>query len=149
MQLMPFLAIGEMAIDVMVKSPHARGAGVNPQLEGVQSKIRRYQNIHAELQAEGIVYNAPLVWSSYGAPDPGVSQALQVAAAKAPRTTRAGDPSATLKRWRARISVEIWRRCARMAQRCLRPLADPEHTFEQHRGAEDEDDLLLYDWQWQ
>ena len=135
--------VGEMAIDVSVTSPHALYNGTNPQHDARQRKINRYKHIQAELRAEGITYT-PLVWSTYGAPHPEVVQALQVAADKAARHPRVGEPRAALKRWQGAIAVEIWRRAARMTQRCLRPLSDPELTFETHRGAEEPADTAEY-----
>ena len=122
--------VGEMAIDVMVRSPYAQDAGDNPQLEGVQRKVKRYSEVQGELQGLGIVYT-PFVWSCYGAPDAAVTQALTHAASKAHSTSRAGSPKAALARWRCRLAVAIWKRNARMAQSCVRPLADPE-LFVQH-----------------
>ena len=86
----------------------------------------------------------PFVWSTYGAPDAAVSQALAVAASKAQRVSRAGTPKETLARWRCRLAVAIWRRSARMAQPCIRPLADPELYTEHNRGcvAEAHDDAM-------
>ena len=130
--------VGEMAIDVMIRSPYAQDAGANPQREGAHRKMCRYATIQAELQAQGITYT-PFVWSSFGAPDPVVTQALQTAAAKAQRTSRAGTPREALARWRARLAVAIWRRNARMAQSCIRPLADPELSAENLRGCQDSD----------
>ena len=34
------------------------------------------------------------------------------------------------------MAVEIWRRAARMTQRCLRPLIDPELTIQNNRGVQ-------------
>ena len=125
--------VGEMAIDVMVRSPHAQDAGANPQLEGVRKKTKRYAEIQPELQALGITY-MPFVWSTYGTPDAAVSQSLSVAASKAHRASRAGTPKEALARWRCRLAVAIWRRSARMAQSCVRPLADPDLYTEHNRG---------------
>ena len=122
--------VGEMAIDVMVRSPYAQDAVENPQLEGVQKKVRRYADVQQELLGLGIAYT-PFVWSCFGAPDAAVTQALAHAASKAHSASRAGSPKAALARWRCRIAVAIWKRNARMAQSCVRPLADPEH-FSQH-----------------
>ena len=122
-----------MAIDVMVRSPHALDAGANPQLEGVKKKVRRYSEVQPELNALGIVYS-PFVWSCYGAPDPAITQALRLAASKAHRASRAGSPKTALARWQSRLAVAIWRRNARMAQSCVRPLADPELFYEFSRG---------------
>ena len=91
-----------------------------------------------ELLAQGITY-VPFVWSSYGAPDPAVTQALTLAASRAHQASRAGPPRATLRRWLARVSVAIWRRNARMAQTCIRPLADPELYSETLRGCESDE----------
>ena len=127
-----------MAIDVMIRSPYAQDAGPNPQLEGVQRKLRRYAEAQPELQAQGIAYT-PFVWSSLGAPDTAVTQALTFAASKAHQASRAGTPRETLARWRTRLAVAIWRRNARMAHTCIRPLADPELTTELHRGCQDDE----------
>ena len=124
--------VGEMAIDVMVRSPYAQDAGDNPQLEGVRKKIRRYAEVQQELQGLGIAYT-PFVWSCFGAPDVAVTQALTHAASKAHSASRAGTPKAALARWRCRLAVAIWRRSARMAQSCIRALADPELYTENSR----------------
>ena len=134
---------GEMAVDVMVTSPHALHSGSNAQQEGLRRKVTKYRDIQAELLGQGIVYQ-PLVWSSYGAPHPEVTRALKTAAERVHRHPRAGDPSHALKRWQAAISVEIWRRAGRMAQRCLRPLVDPEHLEQHHRDVREEEDLVEY-----
>ena len=138
--------VGEMAIDVMARSPFAKDAGPNPQLEGAQRKVRRYAEIQAELLAQGIAYT-PFVWSCYGAPDATVTQALTTAAAKAHQTSRAGTPREALARWRTRLAVALWRRNARMAQSCIRPLADPERHLELNRDCqgEERDDVLYGD----
>ena len=78
-----------------------------------------------------------LVWSSYGAPHPEAVQAMAIAAERTARHPRAGDPKSALRRWQAAVAVEIWRRSARMTQRCLRPLVDPERMLESHRGVEE------------
>ena len=127
--------VGEAAVDVSVTSPHAIYNGTHPQAAARQRKMDHYRHIQAELRAEGITY-MPLIWSSYGAPHPEVMQALTTAAGRAARHPRAGESQAVLKRWQAAVAVEIWRRAARMTQRCLRPLSDPELTFETHRGTE-------------
>ena len=135
--------VGEAAIDVSITSPHALYNGENPQQEARQRKMRKYRSIQGELLAEGITYT-PLVWSHYGAPHPEVSHALGVAAERAGRFPRIGNPRGALKRWQGTLAVEIWRRAARMTQRCTRPLADPERTFEQYRDGDEEGDEAVY-----
>ena len=133
----------------MIRSPHTQDAGENPQLEGARRKMRKYESIQAELLSAGITYT-PLVWSCYGAPHASVTQALGTAAHKALALPRAGDVPSTLRRWEARIAVEIWRRNARLAQRCLRSLTDPEHTEEisrEGKGVEDCDPQYGDEWE--
>ena len=87
------------------------------------------------------------MWSCYGSPDPLAVKALQAAAERSRSTPRGSTSPSTLKRWQNAIAVDIWSRFARMTQRCLRPLADPEHSFENNREAGDESSDVLYgDW---
>ena len=124
---------GEVALDIMIKSPHALDAGANPTLTAVTGKLDHYRHALPELRAIGIEYK-PFVYTTYGAPDPLSTQILEMAARKAPACPRAGTKGQTLGRWRHRIAVAIWRRAARMAHRCLPPLADPELDNEICRG---------------
>ena len=98
---------------------------ITPPDKGAARKLARYQEVLHELEAIGVTYR-PFVYSAYGAPDQLAEQTLVDAAKKAGEGTRAGTPAVALARWRLRISVAIWRRAARMAHKCLTPLADPQ-----------------------
>ena len=123
---------GEVALDVMVKSPYAQDAGTDPTVVGVKEKLNKYKNVRKELDQIGIEYR-PFVYSTFGAPNPLTLQSLEAAAAKASSCPRAGTPGQTLARWKLRISVTIWKRVARMTHKCLAPLADPERDIEKCR----------------
>ena len=75
---------------------------------------------------------------------PVAAQALAAAAERTRGLPRSGSTPGALRRWQDAVAVEIWSRLARMTQRCLRPLVDPELLFEINRDTEGADDSPLY-----
>ena len=111
---------------------------------GVAGKFKNYKGVTKELEAAGIEYR-PFVYTALGAPHPIAIQSLAAAAQKATACPRAGPPGVTLARWKLRIAVTIWRRAARMAHRCLTPLADPEHDTEHCRDQSEQEAAVVED----
>ena len=78
----------------------------------------------AELQAAGLEH-LPAAWSCYGRASPQAADLLVRLARRAAR--RQGLPSAAglLRRTRARVGVEVWRRSVAILRACL-PTSAPE-----------------------
>ena len=67
-----------------------------------------------------------------------------MAAGRAARHPRAGEPTSVFKRWQACVAVETWTRAARTTQHFLRPLIDPERVYENNRGVAEGADVASY-----
>ena len=72
------------AVDVMVKAPHAAGAGHDCTEAGKRQKLNDYGPWLHELEAQGIRY-VPAVFSSYGRRHPDVTKILKEAARRVAR----------------------------------------------------------------
>jgi len=116
---------GCAAVDVGVACPHECGAGEDACAALVARKRRELgPAVSAELQAAGIE-PLPAAWSCYGRAHPDADALLVRLARRAAR--RRGLPTAAglLRRTRARIGVELWRRSVAILRACL-PAATPE-----------------------
>ena len=83
----------------------------------------------------------PLVWNAFGRPHARTTKVLQTLAHQAARR-RGGDGRALYKRAHAQITVEIWRRAARMVQACL-PGGPCEGVFGEACGEDFSDTQLV------
>ena len=114
------------ALDVGVTSPEATGAGEDCTESMRLRKLNDYGRHLASLERQNIVYQ-PMVWSAFGRPHVATTKGIRAMARQAAR--RRGLVSAQLlqRRAEASISVEIWRRAAKMVFACWPRQADMEH----------------------
>ncbi len=117
------------ALDVGVTSPEATAAG-NDCAESMRlRKLNDYGPHLDALERQNIVYH-PTVWSAFGRPHAATTRVIRAMARRAAR--RRGFASAQLlqRRAEAAISVEIWRRAARMVFACWPWHADADPSAE-------------------
>ena len=110
---------GCAAVDVGVACPHACGAGADACAAMEARKRRELGPVgEAELLAAGLEH-VPAAWSCYGRASQQADDLLVRLARRAAR--RQGLPSAAglLRRTRARIGVEVWRRSVAILRACL------------------------------
>jgi hypothetical protein len=106
------------AVDVMVKSPNAGGAGHDCTEAGKREKLDNYRDILDELEAQVIRY-MPAVFSSYGRRHPDVTDMMMEAARRAARQRGEVDHKVLLRRWQREVASQVWRRAANMVHKCL------------------------------
>ena len=106
------------ALDVGIAAPEASGAGTDCTESMHRVKVARYAQYQGELEQENIKYQ-PLVWSAFGRPHSQTVIILNRLAAKGSRRRGLQSADQILKRAKAKIGVEIWRRAARMVMQCL------------------------------
>ena len=83
------------------------------------------------LERQNILYQ-PMVWSAYGRPNTATIAVLQAMARQAARRRGLASAKVLQRRTEAAISVEIWRRAARMVFSCW-----PRHDDGEGQGDED------------
>ena len=132
------------AVDVMVKSPNATGAGLDCTEAGKREKLERYAAVLPELEAQGIRY-APAVFSAYGRRHPDVTHMLNQAARRVARRRGVAIAEVPVRGWARDLAVAVWSRAAAMVHRCLgdgaelaAAAAPAEEGFDD--GEDDEDD---------
>ena len=101
-----------------IVAPGASGSGSDCTAAMHRTKLNRYANYTHELEQENIKYE-PMVWSAYGRPHPNAKLILQKLAKKAARRRGMINFKPLYRRTAAKITVEIWRRAARMVMACL------------------------------
>ena len=109
------------ALDIVVASPEAEGAGTNLLEAARRRKLVHYAQTVPALRDAGIVYT-PLPWSARGREHPDTTVALQGLAAAAARRHGLRSGERLLQRARARVSVALARRLARMLLATLHEL---------------------------
>ena len=106
------------ALDVGVISPDATGAGEDCVTTMTQRKMQRYQPFADALEANGVRYQ-PVVWSAYGRPSTETVRLIRSMARRAARRNGLGNESLIARRYSHRLTVELWRRAARMVTACM------------------------------
>jgi len=119
------------ALDVGVTSPEAIGAGSDCTESMRLRKLGDYGSHLAALERQNILYQ-PIVWSAYGRPNAATTAVLQAMARQAARRRGLASAKVLQRRAEAAISVEIWRRAARMVFSCW-----PRHDEGEGQGDED------------
>ena len=127
-----------MAVDVMVKSPNATGAGHDCTEAGKREKLDHYRNILPELEAQGIWY-APAVFSAFGRRHPDVTRMLNEAARRVARHRGCTDKKELVRGWKKDLAVAVWKRAAAMVHRCFRHAADDSAAAAAHDEDDDSD----------
>ena len=118
------------AVDVGVTSPEASGAGEDCTEAMRQRKLRYYGQHENELARTNVVY-CPAIWSAYGRPHAAGTAIIRGLARRAARRRWQIPAWRRQQQAEAAITLEIWRRAARMLLACW-----PRH------GAEEEDEAL-------
>ena len=91
-------------------------------------KMRHYGNHLGALGRQGIVYK-PMMFSSYGRVHPEAAALLLTMARGAARRHGLQSHKQILRRARARIGTEIWKRAAAMIRACLPAPSDAKITL--------------------
>ena len=126
------------AVDVMVKSPNATGAGLDCTEAGKREKLDRYSSVLGELERQGITYE-PAVFSAFGRRHPDVTRMLNEASRRVARHRGCAFPKLLKRGWSRDLAVAVWRRAASMVHRCLHT-AESEAAAAGDRANQDEDD---------
>ena len=105
------------ALDVVVASQEAFGAGPDCVATAVKRKIRRYAAILHELHEAGIAFR-PMAWSAEGRPHPMVGRVLAHASEQVARKRPSASAHEICRRLRQEIGVALARRMARMIRAC-------------------------------
>ena len=82
------------------------------------------------LEGQNIVYH-PMVWSAFGRPHAATTKVLRALARQAARRRSFVSAQLLQRRAEAAISVEIWRRGAKMVFACWPRQADADHHPEE------------------
>ena len=114
-----------------IAAPEASGAGMDCTISMHLAKEARYAPYAAELERENIKYQ-PLVWSAFGRPHSQTTLVLNRLAQKGARRQGLVSSEQLLRRAKARIGVEIWRRAARMVMACLPGAEEEEEEDRDH-----------------
>ena len=118
------------ALDVGVTSPEATGAGDDCTESMRLRKLSDYGPHLAALEGQNIVYH-PMVWSAFGRPHAATTKVLRALARQAARRRSFVSSQLLQRRAEAAISVEIWRRAAKMVFACWPRQADADHHPEE------------------
>ena len=139
----------DTAVDVVVKSPSATGAGQDCTEAGKREKLDHYANVLHELEQQGIRYS-PAVFSAFGRRHPDVTRMLNEAARRVARHRGCADPKKLARAWSRDLAVSVWMRAASMVHRCLRSaaLAEPEDRghYQEEEEEDDGDDTATEEW---
>ena len=106
-----------VAFDVVVASPAAEGAGDDACASAVRRKLASYGPHLEELAREGIEYR-PLAWTCWGRPHPDACAAIRSMAQSAARRQSGVCATDLERRSRSAISIQLWRRAAKMVAAC-------------------------------
>jgi len=107
----------QSALDVGICSPEAAAAGTDCVESMRLRKLGDYAAHLPALERQNIVYQ-PMTWSAFGRPHAAVTKALRNMARRAARRRGFERPEVLQRRAEAAITVEIWRRAAKMAFAC-------------------------------
>ena len=100
-------------------SPHAAAAAGGDCLAAMASrKLRQAAPWLEEAGRAGLTYR-PVTFSCYGRASPEAAAAMQQIARRAARRQGLGSPALVLRRLRARVGVELWRRSVAVMRSCL------------------------------
>ena len=105
--------------------PEAAGAGEDCAEAMRQRKFQVYAPYADALDRQNIVYH-PMVWSAFGRPHAATTQVIQNMARLAARRRGLASAHRLQRRTEAAISVEIWRRAAKMVRACWPPTEDDD-----------------------
>ena len=105
------------ALDIGVCSPDAEGSGDDACVAMRKGKCDKYAPFFDELAADGFTH-LPIVMSCYGRHHPDGLQALRHMADVAARRHGYSSGLPFLRRTRALLGVQLWRRVASMARMC-------------------------------
>jgi hypothetical protein len=105
------------ALDVGICSPDAGAAGDDCTESMRLRKLSDYGSHLGALERQNIEYR-PMVWSAYGRPHSAATQALRAICRCTARRRGLVKADALYRRTHAAITVEIWRRAARMVAAC-------------------------------
>ena len=111
------------ARDVGICSPDSSAAGADCTESMRLRKLNDYSDHLGSLERQNIEYR-PMVWGTYGRPHPAALQALGHIARRTARRRGLLKADVVLRRAHAAITVEIWRRAARMVASCWPNSAD-------------------------
>ncbi len=106
------------ALDVVVASQEACGAGLDCLLTAVRRKVHRYREVIRDLEAAGLLFR-PMAFSAEGRLHPMCSRILAHVATQVARRRPGTDKAGILRRWKCEIGTAIARRIARMMRACL------------------------------
>ena len=106
------------AVDIGIKAPHSRDAGLDCTETMKQDKFQKYQLHLPELEREGILYK-PAIFSCFGRRHPDTTDMMTLAARRAARYRGLPDHRSMLRRWYRSASAEVWRRAACMVRSCM------------------------------
>ena len=107
-----------VAVDVGVKAPHSRDAGLDCTEAMKHVKLRYYEDHLGELERQGILFK-PATFSTFGRRHPDTTKIMLLAARRAARYRGMSDHRSLLKRWHRSVAAEAWRRVAKMVHACL------------------------------
>ncbi len=82
-----------------------------------QLKLNKYRRFLETMRAQGIAY-VPIIWSSWGRPNPDAARVLKGLAARAARRRGLVSHADLLGDARYGISLQLWARAARMVIAC-------------------------------
>ena len=106
------------ALDVVVASQEAIGAGADCVATAVRRKLRRYRNILHELDSAGIAFR-PMAWSAEGRAHPIVQRVMAHVAEQVARRQPGATAQEVCKRWRQEVGTVLASRIARMIRSCM------------------------------
>ena len=112
------------ALDVVIASPDAQGAGDDAADAAVRRKLNERSAILGEMSDEGIEYR-PVAWTCWGRPHADAQAAVHSMSLAAARRRGDVDARDIERRARGAVGVQIWRRAAQMVSACL-PRAHPD-----------------------
>ena len=115
------------APDVVVSCPHAGGAGPDAAAKALISKFGHYgKEVIEEMREEGVEFQ-PMSWTCWGRPHAQAKAAVGSMADAAARPSEDADADQLRRRAATAISIQLWKRAARMLAFCL-PQPAPEAT---------------------
>ena len=104
----------------------------------VEEKMSYYADVLPELERKGITYT-PITFSCFGRRHGTTSKIMKEAASRAARFRGQLDCKQLLKRWEATVTIEIWRRAARMVKASFPKPGRFEKLFVDGEGLADDD----------
>jgi hypothetical protein len=105
------------ALDVGICPPDSAAAGDDCTESMRLRKLNDYSSHLGALERQNIEYR-PMVWSAYGRPHASTAQALSAICRRTARRRGLVKADTLIRRSHAAITVEIWRRAARMVASC-------------------------------